>query len=252
MNKFFVGIATVTLAASITACSSGHAAVAPVTKTTTVTVTASPSESSPVNASATLAKINEKGKAAYAKSANRAVIYQDYNIAKIIVARALEQGKFGTPYRYNSMKTKWLTGQVGWGGIDVNMDGVQVMSKAGLLALVYFNADGSINFSKGVQAISVDAGPQYKGVLIFDTMMPSGPTALPYDVSLDQSDTKRGKLWVSCIQDQGFDDDYCLNPNSSFRNTSDAQSLAELDMAGKDALDASMAKLFGADWRSIK
>lgn len=246
----------ISVVAGLTGCSGTSAP----TKTVTVTkrlasqqASAMPSPTSTSPLDIEMDKLDEKGKVEYAKSANRAVIFSDYNIAKVVVARALQNGKFGIPHRYNDMKTQWLPGQTGWGGIELNGNGGDNMNKPGLYASVWLNHDGSINFKKGVTGMSVDAGPNDKGVLIFDSMYGAYPEALPYDVSLDQSGASRGKLWISCIDDQE-PYDYCKSKvgNSTFRLTPDSTDMANLDMAARSVLDLNMRKLFGANWRALK
>lgn len=221
------------------------APTATVTVTETVTPDADPkTEPDPIPKQTI--KFNNKLKLEWARSHNRKVMYQDYETAKFVVAHALENGQLGKPERY--IETKWRPGQVGWGVIGVNNKWEPDMTKPTAFASVWFRADGSVDYSRGVTGMRIDAGPTTRGVIMYDVMNAAMSKHPPsYGVAIDQFGDKRGNVWSECIDNSGF----CERQARGMRLTVTVDDLIMLDSAATTALNRSMAQLFGRDWRNM-
>lgn len=179
---------------------------------------------------------------AWGTSPQRKALFHDADIAKFIVAKALETGKFGTPDRYNNWKADWVKGQVGWGGIAVNAGGKATQDKPGAYAWVYFRADGSIDYSKGVKGFSIDMGSEFQGVQIEDESFTKG---IPYDVLLDKSAASNTPTYTTCFE-------HCKprEEGGDFITALNSQELAGMETSAIKALGANMVRAFGSNWRS--
>ncbi len=84
----------------------------------------------------------------YMRSPERAARYARIWPAGTKVARALLNGKFGPTEKYTESKQPRPTGYSGWGGIQT--------TDVKQYAWVWWNRDGSINYSKGVLGFSLE------------------------------------------------------------------------------------------------
>lgn len=243
---------------ALSGCSGGSPEAVP-TVTVTETVTAVPSESSESADNNILhydqlqadAERWSKYKLKYAASHNRQVLFRDYEIAKYVVARKLEAGFFGQPRRYNEYKVDYKPGMFGWGGVNFNAIGGGNMNKPSAYAWVWFRKDGSIDYSRGVTSMSIDAGPKYKGVMIFDQLDVFDPTPaqkkLKYQVALDQFGSRRGDIRDTCVSPSSI----CLEDGDGFNYTGDLNEMTQLDEDAIKELNRSMTALFGPNWRTM-
>lgn len=238
---------------SLAACSNGSSTAAPVpTETVTRTVTSKPSDKpSPEleTISKEEVKYHNQSKLEWARSQNRHVLYRDYETAKFVVARALENGLLGEPERY--VEVKWRPGMTGWGSIGVNNRWEPDMSKPTAFAHVWFRADGSIDYARGIKGIRIDAGPLARGVIMYDTMTGYlGPMkdAPPYGAAVDKFGAKRGSgsVWMQCIAPAVIG---C--GGSEMKETITVSELIQLDETAITALGRSMTQLFGPEWRQM-
>lgn len=241
---------------ALSGCSGGSPETVP-TVTVTETVTASPN---PIEAKSTAvdyeqlekdAKFESGYKLKYAATHNRQVLFRDYEIAKYVVARKLEAGFFGQPRRYNEYKVDYKPGMFGWGGINFNAIGGGNMNKPSAYAWVWFRKDGSIDYSRGVTSMSIDAGPKYKGVMISDQLDVINPTSaqkkLKYQVALDQFGARRGNVRDTCVSPSSI----CLEDGGGFNYTGDLNEMTQLDQDAIKELNRSMTALFGPNWRTM-
>lgn len=261
MNKFATA-ALASILVMLTGCTAGSPLSSP-TATETVTVTAEPSPMSDDEYDRLVAKmdkdealrknakINSKYKLQYAASHNRQVLFRDYEIAKFIMARKLEAGYFGKPQRYNSDKITWKPGMFGWGGITVNTYKGGDKSKPAAYAWVWFRRDGSVDYSRGVTSMLIDAGPKHKRVMIFDQLDVISPTTeqkkLKYQVALDQFGDNFGNARITCVDDSG----QCERGVKGINYTGDPSEMIALDEAAIKELDRNMTALFGPAWRTM-
>lgn len=255
MNKFATA-ALASILVVLTGCTGGSPVASP-TPTETVTVTVTPTPSGPKSATPDYVQLDKDGKfwskykLKYAASHNRLVLFQDYEVAKFIVARQLEAGFFGKPQRYNSDKVTWKPGMFGWGGITVNTKGGGDKSKPAAYAWVWFRDDGSIDYSRGVTSMLVDAGPKYKRVMIFDQLDIISPTPaqkkLKYQVALDQFGDRFGNVRITCVDGSSI----CMDDGDGMNYTGVSNEMTQLDEDAIKELNRSMTALFGSNWRTM-
>lgn len=231
-----------------TGCSTGTYPMPQSTVTATVTVTApapEPSETTPEKLSnKEVDKTFRSSRIKWANDPNRAVLFKDYGKAAVLVAHALADGKFGRVEKYNEQKTDLMPGQVGWGGIAVNSGGDATPDKAGAFAWVYYRANSSIDWSKGVKDFAIDMGPKYYGLMystedIFDRKVKHW---VSLDVKRDSVTQSYNTCFRTCLEK---DDD-------NFIHTRDLYLLAQVETNAAKALDANMTALYGPNWRMRK
>ena len=227
----------------LTACSGSAPKPVP-TVTVTVTAPAPTPTASPtptVPESTTVTELNRGLRMEWVSDPNRKVLFQDFPKASVIVAKALLDGKFGTAYRYNEWKTDWVHGQTGWGGISANYGGDATSDKPGAFAWVYWNADGSVDWSKGVPDFGIDMGPKYFGLLYYST--DGFDENVKHSVSLDAATDNRDSVYVTCFND-------CFpSDENGMMFTRDPSTLVRVETDAMKALNANMSALTkNANW----
>lgn len=125
------------------------------------------------------------------------------------------------------------------------------MNKPAAYAWVWFRKDGSIDYSRGITSMSVDAGPKHKGVMIFDQLDVIDPTPaqkkLKYQVALDQFGLRRGDVRDTCVGASSL----CLEDSEGLNPTGDLNEMTRLDEDAIRELNRSMTALFGSSWRTM-
>lgn len=175
----------------------------------------------------------------WATSSERLGMYVDYEIAKWIVADALQTGRLGTPLRL-MQNGEWHSGLEGPGTLAVNIQHTADITAPEAFVTGWIRADGTIDTARGITTLSLDAGLDTQGVTISDVTI--GQEA-PYGVSVDGSDIGDGPVTISCL---GIQHD-CTKSNAITPATE--QDFRKLDREALDALNESMSKLFGEGWR---
>lgn len=236
IRKIFVlALACLFTLFGLTACSASAPKPAP---TVTVTVTAPAPTASPkptVPESTAVTEGNRGWRMNWVSDPNRKVLFQDYPKASVIVAKALINGQFGPTHKYNEWKTDWIPGQVGWGGISANAGGDATFDKPGAFAWVYWNADGSVDWSKGVPDFSIDMGPEYIGVMYFSHDI--WDENIKHAVSLDAAADNGDSSYVTCFNDCSPSD------TNGMMFTRDASILVRVETDAMKALNANMSAL---------
>lgn len=91
------------------------------------------------------------------------------------------------------------------GGISANSGGDATYDKPGAFAEVYWNADGSVDWSKGVPAFN-NMGPEYIGVMYFSTDI--FDENVKHSVLLDASTDNGDSVYRTCFN-------YCSRPRGT-------------------------------------
>jgi hypothetical protein len=171
----------------------------------------------------------------YLNNPERKELYRaNFTPAALRVAIELNKGTFGPVQRYNSYKLP-LKGEVGWGGIGT-VDGANVVAYAG----VWFEANGGIDFKKGVQWMILDPGEDALGINIDS---PYGNNKIWYSF-LDTTVDSTGPVRVTTTSpyEAGTETDY------EMANT--VEKSTDLDRDVILALRDDMDMLFGAGWNN--
>ncbi|MFZ1249939.1 MAG: hypothetical protein WAR37_00600 [Candidatus Microsaccharimonas sp.] len=184
---------------------------------------------------------------AYLTSPERAAKYVDMPQAGKLIAKSLNNGDFGEPYRYNSMKTDLQPGYTGEGGISLASDDMlppgQIRQSP--WAWVWWNSDGTIS-DKPITQLGIPNcdTPEDTYVMLF------GPNEYePYWQSLriidDEQFTNTSAYnlesyggWGSEVLGNEF------TPSTLVR-------FQQLDDEIVAQLDANMTSCYGSDWRNL-
>lgn len=241
--KFFAYVLACIATLILTACSGTPQPTATVTVPgPTVTVMASESETPPTSAeNDQVSKTFRASRIKWANDPNRAVLFRDYPKAATLVARALAYGKFGSVEKYNEWKTELMPGQTGWGGIAANSGGDATADKPGAFAWVYYRADGSIDWSKGVRDFGIDMGPTQYGLDYFRRDI--FDNRFKHSISLDIKTDSKAKFYSTCFT-------ICVDDPEYSVATRDISQLVEVETSAAKALDANLTALYGPKWRS--
>lgn len=173
----------------------------------------------------------------YLQSSNRQLMYE--NIAPqaaVRIAQALENGELGEVYRYDEWKQDKAEGYTGWGGI-ATVKGNQPEA----YAWVFYNPDGSIDYTKGVTGFSIT---------------PKGG----HEVQIEQNGENDAK-WNGYLRSTEVPLTHVITTSylghteqpqvegSPFIYPLNLNELQELDSQAIQRLEANMAAVFGPDWR---
>jgi len=255
-TRFIGCVVVLVTSVSLAACSSGGSkpvAKAPVTASTkvqpkaptkakpSVTATANPSAcpSPELTASASAEK---PAALKYLLSPQRVSRFTTVvPKAGALIARALEDGRFGPVNRYDAAKTPLQRGEVGYGGIQ--------STNKRAFAWVYYTADGTIDFTKPVMQIQLKNANNNPAteVSMFSPTEPlsfgSGEIGTYWQIFKSLSDKTTEVTDLSNFESHTFP---CGKQEFIYPYT--LAELKALDNEGFDQLDANMTSLFGAGW----
>lgn len=179
---------------------------------------------------------NRAQRMSWANDPTRAALFEDYPEAGITVARALIGGAFGPTEKYNGAKTEWNPGQSGWGAIYANVGLNSTPNKPGAFAEVYWNTDGSVDWSRGVQGFSIDMGVRHFGIMYFP--FEGYDSGTRHHVVLDQEPNSSDVRSITCFE-------YCLSGYAGLTYTNNATDLINTEVKAAASLAGNLHELTG-------